>query len=75
MHLTGKALKTIRLGLNLNASDVTIDYGDIDARSAVSEAKLFDNKRVGALPGVGQQATKGCRPKIRIFQPLLHGPV
>jgi len=46
--LTWESLKRVGLGLDFNATDVAVDHRDIDARSAVRQAKLVQDQSVGA---------------------------
>lgn len=41
--LPGQTLQCVGFGLNLDATDVAVDHGDVDPAAAMIEAKFIDH--------------------------------
>ena len=41
----------VRFGLDLKATDMTVNHGDIDSAGTVIEAELFDDQSILTIPG------------------------
>jgi hypothetical protein len=65
-HLPWQPLQGVGLSLDLDASDVAVDYGDIDPTTAMIEAKFVDDQGVGTRLGVRKQPPISGLPDITV---------
>jgi hypothetical protein len=65
-HLPRQPLQGVGLSLDLDASEVAVDYGDIDPTTTMIEAKFVDDQGVGARLGVRKQPPISSLPDINV---------
>lgn len=72
LDLSWQAVEAVRLGLDLDPTDVAVDDRDVDARGAVGEAEFVDDQGVRRAGGMRQEATHRRRSQVSILQPRFH---
>src|SRR5690606_139619 len=65
-HLSRQALQGVGFGLDFHAPDVPVDHGNIDPATAMIEAKLVYDERIGTRLRVCQQPPVGGLPYITV---------